>query len=127
VYGGLLAVYAAVSLFMLVVVLQFVAAFDTRLGYGMPLRFSLAAGQAARAALPAGGRAAVVGPPFETEVVRFALGYDVPSRGADNCAEVLVVFSAANAPVTDRPLLARIERPGDAYLMYGPSPTSDRC
>jgi len=127
VFGGVLVIYAAVSLWMLTVVLRFIPEFDTRLGYGMPLRFSLAAGEAARAALPAGGRVSVVGPPFETEVVRFALGYDVPSRGADECADVLVVFSAANAPATDRPLLARVERPGDAYLIYGPSPTRAGC
>jgi hypothetical protein len=119
-----LATYAAVSLWMLTVVLHFVESFDSRLGYGMPLRFSLGVGQAARAALPTPGTVTVDGPPFETEAVRFALGYDVLSRAAAGCSTVYVAFSAQDAPTTDRPLVARVERPGDAYLVYGPSPTS---
>jgi hypothetical protein len=112
-------------------VLSYLERADTHLGYGTPLRFSLAAGQAARSAVPAGGQVLVGGRPFDAEVLRFAIGYDVPSRIFDDCrdlpagADVYLLMrqstsGAAALQAADAPVLARVERPGDAYLVFGP-------
>jgi hypothetical protein len=138
-FSALIAIYVAVSVISLAVVLNYVDRVDSHLGYGMPLRFSLAAGQAARAVLPAGGQVVVEGGGFEAEVVRFAIGYDVPSRIVQDCATapadaraVYVLMSEHTPRVADLSASgvlpeARVERPGDAYLVYGPAPTGVPC
>jgi hypothetical protein len=138
-FGALVSVYVAASVISLVVVLDYVDRVDSHLGYGMPLRFSLAAGQAARAVLPAGGQVVVEGAGFEAEVVRFAIGYDVPSRIVQDCAAappnaraVHVLMSEHTSRVADLSASGvvpwvRIERPGDAYLVYRPMPTGVPC
>jgi hypothetical protein len=131
---GSLAAYAIVSAATLWVVLDFVDRRDAHLGYGMPLRFSLAAGEAARAAVPVGGQVLVGGRPFDAEVLRFTIGYQVPSRIFDDCREVPPLTNgvyllmrqdtpggAALAQAAAQ-LLARVERPGDVYLVYGAPP-----
>lgn len=133
--AGLLA-YVAASVGTLAALLGYVQRADTREGgYGVPLRYNQAAGQAARAHLPAGGAVLVGGPGFKVEVLRFALGYDVPSRAFEDCREVpyaanaLYLLSSDHTPgaaalsKAGAPLLARVERPGDAYLVFGPLPS----
>ena len=130
VVGGALGVYVAVSAATLLVVLGYLERADTHLGYGTPVRYSLAAGEAARSALPVDGRVLVGGRPFDAEVLRFAIGYGVASRIFDDCQQVPPGASvyllmrqstpgAAGLSAADAPLLARVERPGDAYLVFG--------
>ena len=127
-----LAVYLAVSVATIAVVLDFVATHDVYLGYGMPLRFSAAASDAARGVLPPGGTIAVGGPRFQTEVLRFALGYNVLSVPFDECgpprapASVYLLLNsdspAASAlQAAGAPVLARVDRPGGQYLVLGPT------
>ena len=128
--GGALAVYVLVSAATLLVLLGYLERADTHLGYGTPVRFSLAAGQAARSAAPPGGQVLVGGRPFDAEVLRFSLGYAVASRIFDDCQQVPAGASvyllmrqstpgAAALTGADAPLLERVERPGDAYLVFG--------
>lgn len=127
----LLGVYACVSVATLGVVLAFVDSHDVSLGYGMPLRFSLEAAAAARANLPPGGRVLVGGPAFQIAVLRFSLGYAIPSASFDDCrppdepADVYLLLheqspAAAALEAAGAPRLARVDRPGDAYLVFGP-------
>ena len=126
-----LGLYVAVSAATLFVVLGYLERADTHLGYGTPLRFSLAAGQATRAMLPPQGQVMVGGPAFDAEVLRFSIGYDVSSRIFDDACQpgpaaiyLLLHQGAPAAQVLAReaaPLLAEVPRPGDEYLVYGPA------
>jgi len=129
--AGVLAVYAAVSVATLGVVLTFVETHDVSAGYGMPLRFSLAAAEAVERHLPPGGHVLIGGPVFQTAVLRFALGYNVPSSSFDDCgppatsADVYLILheqspAAAALAAAGAPLLERVARPGDAYVILGP-------
>jgi len=132
VVGGVLGVYVLASAATLLVVLGYVEQADTHLGYGTQVRYSLAAGQAARAAMPPEGQVLVGGRLFEAEVLRLSIGYDVRSRLFDDCQQVPTepgaVYllmrqstpAAAALEAAGAPLLARVERPGDAYLFFGP-------
>jgi hypothetical protein len=131
-FGSALGVYVLASAATLVVVLGYLERADTHLGYGIPVRYSLAAGHAARTALGPGGQVLVGGRPFDAAVLRFSIGYDVPSRLFDDCQQLPtghdVVYllmrqttpGAAALAAADAPLLGRVERPGDAYLVFGP-------
>ena len=121
-----LGLYVSVSVATLVAVLSYVDQADSHLGYGMPLRFSVAAAQAARSVLPPGGQVVILGAPFEAEVVRFAIGYGVPSRIIQSCAErtldersVYVQMSELDQRLAGTAVVPvmRVERPGDAYLI----------
>jgi hypothetical protein len=126
-----LGAYACVSILTLLVVLSHVERVGGRLGHGTPVRFSLAAAEAARALLPAGGEVLIGGPALDTEVLRFALGYATLSRHFDDCDTPPVAQNAIyllfreGSPAVDSlaaagaPLLARIERGEEAYLVYG--------
>jgi hypothetical protein len=126
-----LGLYAAVSLATLGVVLAFVDSHDVYLGYGMPLRYSLAAAQAARAAARPGGVVLVGGPRFQTQVLRFALGEGVASESFEACGlpsaaadDVLLLLDEASAAgealrAQGVPLLARVARPGGTYAVFG--------
>jgi hypothetical protein len=92
---------------------------------------NVAAGNATRAVLPPGGQVLVGGINFEVEVLRFGLGYGVPSRLFDDCAEIptdpsaIYLLNSEHTPAAQAlldagaPLLARVPRPGDAFLVMG--------
>ncbi|MBV9355682.1 MAG: hypothetical protein JO023_09160 [Chloroflexi bacterium] len=134
-----LACYVAACLATLAALLDYVQRVDTReSGYGVPLTFNLAAGQAARALVPPGGSVLVGGPNFKVAILRFTLGYDIPTATFEDCREVpyepntIYLLASEHTPgaaalaEAGAPLLARVERPGDAFLVYGdwPSRTS---
>jgi hypothetical protein len=127
--------YVAASVATLVALVGYVQGVDTReSGYGVPLLYNLQAGQAARAAVPAGGQVLVGGPGFKVAILRFTLGFDVPTRTFEDCREVpyapngIYLLASERTPgaaalaEAGAPLLARVERPGDAFVVYGPSP-----
>jgi hypothetical protein len=133
VLGGL-GVYVASSLGTLLVLLQYVQVADVHKGYGVPLRDSLAAGQAARAVLRPDSPVLLAGHHFEAEILRFSIGYQIPATVFDDCVDlpyvpgaVYVLLSAQTPaatllPAAGAPLLARVERPGDAYLIFAAPP-----
>ena len=133
VLGGL-GVYVGASLGTLLVLLQYAQVADVHKGYGVPLRDSLAAGQAVRAVLPPGSPVMLAGHHFEAEIVRFTMGYQIPASVFDDCVDlpynpgaVYVLLSAqtpaaALLPAAGAPLLARVDRPGDAYLVFAAPP-----
>jgi 4-amino-4-deoxy-L-arabinose transferase-like glycosyltransferase len=127
---GALGVYVAASVGTLWVVLGYVESADVHKGYGAPLRDSLAAGRAAAGVVPPGAPVLVAGHHFEAEIIRFTLGYQTPSRVLDDCQELPYVPGAVYVlmseqtpagsllPAAGAPLLTRVPRPGDAYLIY---------
>ena len=127
---ALLGVYVAASLGTLWVVLGFVDTADTHRGYGIPLRDSLAAARAVELSAPPGAPVLVGGHHFEAEVLRFSLGYQRSSSVFDDCQALPYVRGAVYLLVSEHTpgaavlgeagaaLLARIARPGDAYLVY---------
>jgi hypothetical protein len=127
---ALLGVYVAASLGTLWVVLGFVDTADTHRGYGIPLRDSLAAARAVQMSAPPGAPVLVGGHHFEAEVLRFSLGYQRSSSVFDDCQALPYVRGAVYLLVSEHTpgaavlgeagaaLLARIARPGDAYLVY---------
>jgi hypothetical protein len=130
--GGALAAYVLVSFGMLWVVLDHVDRTLVYPGLGKPLRINLAAADAARHVLPPGGEVLVGGYYFEAEVLRFGLGYAVPSRLFDDCgatvpvsANAIYLLNSEHTPAAGAlaaagaPLLARVARPDDAFLVYG--------
>jgi hypothetical protein len=129
--GGALAVYAVVSAATLWVVLEHVDRTGQYPGFVKPLRLNMAAAEAARAALAPDGQVLVGGYAYHVEVLRFALGYHVPSRVFDDCGEVPFAQSAvyllnsertpaaASLAAAGAPLLARVPRPDDAFLIFG--------
>jgi hypothetical protein len=132
---ALLAVYVGVSAATLAIVLAYVDRSGERIGHGIPLRFTLAAADAARGVLPPGGHVLVGGPALETPVLRFTLGFDTPSRSFDDCAAppleggAVYLFTREHSPASDgliaagAPMLARVPRGEDAFIVLG-SPTS---
>jgi hypothetical protein len=130
-----LVVYIAISVASLGTLLTYVDRADTHSGYGVPLRYSRAAGHTARALVGPGGQVLIGDEPRKAEILRFMLGYDAPSSTFEDCREVPYVAQgvyllmsehtpgAAALAETGAPLLARIERPGDTYRVYGPMPS----
>jgi hypothetical protein len=126
-----LVAYAAASVGSLWALLGYVDRANPYLGYRIPLRDPLRAGQVARALLPSGGQILVADDHLQVEVLRFAIGYEVPSRIFDDCRELPQVPGAVYLLTSEQtpgagilsesgaPLLARIERVGDAYRVYG--------
>jgi hypothetical protein len=126
-----LVVYIAASVGSLWVLLSYADRADVHKAYRIPLRDTVRAGQVARALLPSGGQALVAGDHAGGEIFRFTMGYETPSRIFDDCREVPHVPGAvylltsehtpgaAILPESGAPLLARIERPGDDFLVYG--------
>ncbi len=128
-----LAACAAASVLSVLVLLNALDQLDMSAGYGVPIGISRQAGETARRLTPAGGEVLVGDDPHSAEVLRFAIGYQLPSQSFDDCRQVpympdaiylltseqtpgAAVLSGAGAP-----LLARIPRPGgDAYRIYGP-------
>ena len=86
--GGALAAYVAVSAAMLWVVLDHVDRTGQYPGLGKPLGLNMAAADVARAAVPPGGQVLVGGYYFEVEILRFCLGYGIPSRLFDDCGAI---------------------------------------
>ena len=86
--GGALAAYVAVSAAMLWVVLDHVDRTGLYPGLGKPLGLNMAAADAARAAVQPGGQVLVGGYYFEVEILRFGLGYGIPSRLFDDCGAI---------------------------------------
>jgi hypothetical protein len=128
--------YVAASVGTLAALLGYVQQVDTReSGYGVPLLYNLRAGEAARAVVPPGGQVLVGGPGFKVAILRFTVGFDVQSRPFEDCREVpalangVYLLSSEHTPgaaalaEAGAPLLARVERPGDAFLVYGPTPS----
>jgi hypothetical protein len=134
--AGAMSLYVVASVGTLVALVGYVQQVDTReSGYGVPLLYNLQAGQAARAAVPPGGQVLVGGPGFKVAILRFTLGFDVPTRTFEDCREVpyadnsIYLLASEHTPgaaaLADvgAPLLARVERPGDAFVVYGAIPT----
>ena len=130
--------YAAVSIATLVVVLGFVETHDVYLGYGMPLRYSSAAAEPARSAAPPGATIGIGGPRFQTEVLRFAIGYAIPATRFEQCpsareaADVYLLLdadspAAAALQRAGAPTLARVARPGGAYALLGRPTAAVAC
>jgi hypothetical protein len=128
-------VCAAASALSMVVLLHGLETLDMSAGYGIPVGYTRAAGEAARAALPAGGVVLVGNDPHSSEVQRFGVGYGVPSRTFEDCrgvpneANAVYLLASEQTPGAQAleragaPLLARIARPGgDAYRVYGALP-----
>ncbi|HEY0580814.1 MAG TPA: hypothetical protein VGE94_01450, partial [Chloroflexota bacterium] len=96
-----------------------------------PLGLHQAAADAARAARPAGAEILVGGTVWRSEILRFSLGYAVPSRIFDDCGPVPAATNAVylldddTSPAAaalaraDAPLLARVARPDGAFLVFG--------
>jgi hypothetical protein len=122
----------AASALSIVVVLHSLDDFDLSAGYGVPVGYSRAAGEAARNLLQSGGVVLIGDDPHSGEVLRYAVGYRIPSRTFEDCAQVPTVSNAVYLLSSERtpgakaleaagaPLLARIARPGDAFRIYGP-------
>lgn len=139
VVGSAIVASAAASALSMVVILHALDEFDLSGGYGVPVGYTREAGAAARAALPDGGMVLIGDDPHAGEVLRFGVGYRIPSRSFEDCREVpytpnaVYLLSSEQTPcarvleAAGAPLLARIPRPGgDAYRIYGPpaSPAS---
>lgn len=133
---GALAGYVAVSVATLWVVLDHADRTGLYPGLGRPLGLNMAAADAARGALQPGGQVLVGGYFFQTEILRFSLGYHVPSRLFDDCGQVPVAESviyllnsewtpaASSLSSGGAPLLARLSRPDGAFLIFGTPRTS---
>jgi hypothetical protein len=129
--GGALAVYAVVSTAMVWVVLEHVDRTGAYPALARPLSLNLAAADATRAVLPPGGQVLVGGRIWEVEILRFSLGYDVPSQIFDDCEQVPAAdaaiyllnsertSAAASLTAAGAPLLARVPRPDGAFLVFG--------
>jgi hypothetical protein len=129
--GGALAGYVAVSVATMWVVLAHVDRTGLYPGLGKPLGLNMAAANAARAVLPPGGQVLIGGYDYEVEILRFSLGYEVPSRLFDDCADIptapsaIYLLNSEHTPAAQAladagaPLLARVPRPGDAFLIVG--------
>jgi hypothetical protein len=127
--GGALVTYVAVSAAMVAVVLGHVDQTGLYPGLGRPLKLNIAAAEAARSALQPGQRVFVGGYFFEVEVLRFSLGYHVPSLLFDDCGVVpadpnaIYLLNSEHTPAADdllaagSVLLARVPRPDDAFLV----------
>jgi hypothetical protein len=110
-----------------------------------PLGINTAAALAARAALPHGGQVLIGGRQWDVEVLRFSIGHDLRPRVFDDCGDVplvnpaIYVLNSEHAPAASAlsaagaPLLARVPRLDDAFLVYGeppgtiPSPPAGPC
>ena len=126
----------AASALSIVIVLQSLDDLDMSAGYGIPIGYTRAAGEAARNALPNGGIVLIGDDPHSAEVLRYAVGYRVASRTFEDCQDVpdvpdaVYLLSSERTPgvkaleAAGAPLLARIPRPGDAFRIYGPPVSS---
>jgi hypothetical protein len=126
-----LGVYAATSAATLWVVLVQVDRTATYPGSSRPLGINEAAAGAARQLVPPGGQVLIGGPAWEVEILRFALGYSEPARVFDDCGDVPFASRAVYLLNSERsravtaltaagaPLLARVARPDDAFVIYG--------
>jgi hypothetical protein len=128
-------VCALASAMSVLVLLNGLDMFDLSTGYGIPVGYSRAAGEAARAYVPPGGVVLVGDNPHAAEVLRFGVGYGVTSRSFEDCltvpyaADAVYLLASEQTPgakaleASGAPLLARIPRPGgDAYRVYGALP-----
>jgi hypothetical protein len=131
--GGAIVASATASALSMLVLLHALDQFDLSGGYGVPVGSTRLAGAAARDALRGGGMVLIGDDPHAGEVLRFGVGYRIPSRSFEDCRDVpyapdavylLASEQTPGARVLDSagaPLLARIPRPGgDAYRVYGP-------
>ncbi|MDQ6670247.1 MAG: glycosyltransferase family 39 protein [Chloroflexota bacterium] len=144
--GAALGLYVLVSTATVWVVLRHVDRTGVYPGLARPLGINLAAADATRAVVPPGGQVLVGGRTWEVEILRFSLGYNVPSQAFDDCGEVPSASSAiyllnsertsaaASLNAAGAPLLARLPRPDDAFLIFGPpamplqtAPQTDDC
>jgi hypothetical protein len=129
--------YACASALSMLVLLGALDRLDMSAGYGVPVGYSREAGRVARGFLPAGGQVLIGDDPHSAEVLRFSLGYSVPSRSFEDCREVPIEANAIYLLASERTpgataldsagarLLARIARPGgDAYRVYAAPPTA---
>jgi hypothetical protein len=101
-------------------------------GSARPLGINMAAAQAALGAVPPAGHVMIGGPQWETEIVRFGVGYDRRPRMFDDCGDIpffnpaIYLLNNERSPAASRltaagaTLLARVPRPDDAFLIYGP-------
>jgi hypothetical protein len=133
--AGAIGLCALASALSVLVVLHGLDTFDMSAGYGVPVGYSRAAGQAARAAVPPGGVVLIGDDPHAGEVLRFGVGYGLSSRTFEDCltvpyaADAVYLLASELTPGAKAlenagaPLLARIPRPGgDAYRVYGALP-----
>ena len=131
--GGAIVASAAASALSVLVVLHALDEYDLSAGYGIPVGSTRAAGEAARALVPPGGLVLIGDDPHAGEVLRFGVGYRIPSRSFEDCRDVPYAANAVYLLASEQtpgaqvleaagaPLLARIPRPGgDAYRVYGP-------
>jgi hypothetical protein len=135
VVSGALAVYVGVSAATLWVVLDQVQQSGMYTGGARPLGLNMAAAQAARSAAPPGGQVRIGGQAFQVEILRFAVGHDRRAVIFNDCAEVpfdqpgIYLMNSERAPAAlalqaaGAPVLARVPRPDDAFVVYG-QPTS---
>jgi hypothetical protein len=133
--GLALGLYAAASAATLWVVLVHVDHTGAYPALARPLGLNVAAAEAARSRLAPGAQVLVGGHPWSAEVLRFSLGYGVHSQVFDDCGDVPAIVSgiyllssertpaAASLSAAGAPLLTRVPRPDDAFLILGP-PTS---
>jgi hypothetical protein len=135
--GLAIGTYACASALSMIVLLGALDRLDMSAGYGVPVGYSREAGRVARGFLPAGGQVLIGDDPHSAEVLRFSLGYSVPSRSFEDCHEVPIEANAIYLLASERTpgasaldaagarLLARIARPGgDAYRVYAAPPTA---
>jgi hypothetical protein len=131
IFGGALAIYLAVSAVTLRVVLDHVGDTGTYPGLARPLGLNVRAASAARNVLPVGGEVLIGGGVWEAEILRFSLGYAVPSQIFDDCGPVPTAEGAVYLldserspaatvlPAAGAPLLTRVPRPDDAFVIFG--------
>jgi len=135
--AGAIGVSATVSALSMLVLLNGLDRFDLSAGYGVPIKYSRMAGEAARSLVPSGGTLLIGDDPHSGEVLRFGAGYGTPSRTFEDCLVVpyapdaVYLLSSEQTPgwqaleTAGAPLLARIPRPGgDAYRVYGAMPSA---
>lgn len=130
--SGLIVVSTAASAASILMVLHSLDDLDMSAGYGIPVSYTRLAGQLARKALVPGGTVLIGDDPHSGEVLRYGVGYRVPSRTFEDCNAVpsmpnaVYLLSSEQTPGSralesaGAPLLARIPRPGgDALRIYG--------
>ena len=130
-FASALATYVAVSAASLWVVLDHVNQTGVYPGSARPLGLNYTAAQTARSLLPPGGTILLGGPVWEVEVLRFSIGHDLRPQVFDDCAEApfhqnaIYLLNSERRPAAaalehaGAPLLARLPRADDAFLIYG--------
>jgi hypothetical protein len=129
-----LAIFVAVSGATLWVVLDHAQQTGMYPDTARPLGLNIAAAQATRSVLTPGTQVLIGGKAWEVEILRFSVGHELRPRIFDDCGVLpvappaLYLLSNERSPAASElsgggaPLLARVQRPDGAFLVYGDPP-----